>query len=647
MHRSHLQPTGFARGLRRMTCWGALGLSLLAGACGGDSSSPVGGDDLTAVVLTPPEVQFDALGDTMRLLASGSPGGGSLEAEWSSLDEVRVRVEGEGLVTALTPGTGRVVARYRGLADTAAVEVRQLATALAIAQASDTLDAIGDVLALDVSGHDRNGFELDPSQLTWRSLDPAIADVSTDGEITGEAVGTAEIEVTNASGLADRVTIVVRQVPTHVTLLPVDTLRVLGDTVRLSILAEDANGHPIPAPEPVWTSLDPQIVGVGEGGVARALREGVGRIVASMGAAVSDTVAVRVLVSQDLFLAPTSIDSTGNTDVTGALNAFFRSVPNGALIRLREGGRYRVEGVLLFVDRRGLTLDGNGATILADTDGRGTTPPSGLAHLWPRQRKHVLFRGGSDIQVRNLTIRGPHRNGGTSEDAYVSALEAQHGLEFAGVDGVTVRNVQIREVYGDFVYLGAYEDRWTRNVMISDSRFEKNGRQGLAISAAEDVVFERNNVSQVRRSHIDLEPFSARGGARRVTIRNNVFGTARLTFVASLGHGSNVEDVTVADNELRGKTMNVIVEAREGERKARFRILRNRTDATFGSPVPAMRFTRVDGIEVRENYLPLSADRNMIGVRSVESCDVIVADNDFPGSVADADIEPWAGCTSP
>ena len=143
------------------------------------------------------------------------------------------------------------------------------------------------------------------------------------------------------------------------------------------------------------------------------------------------------------------------------------------------------------------------------TNGAGAPAPSSLAHRWPRQRKHILFRGGSDIAVRNLTIDGPHQNGGTSESAYVSDLEAQHGLEFAGVDGVTVQNVHILEVYGDFIYLGALEDRWTRNVHISDSRFEKNGRQGLAISAAEDVVYERNNVSQVRRSHIEAKSVRA------------------------------------------------------------------------------------------------------------------------------------------
>lgn len=346
---------------------------------------------------------------------------------------------------------------------------------------------------------------------------------------------------------------------------------------------------------------------------------------------------------------PPSIDATGSRDVTAALQSFLDSVPDGATIEFPDSARYRAEGGLAFMNRRGLTLDGHGATILATTDGRTIPPPErGSRSRWPRNRRHLLFVGGGDIVLRDLAVKGAHPAGGVAEAAYVKELEAQHGLEFHGVEGVELDRITVTDVYGDFVYLGANAGSWTRNVRIHDSRFERNGRQGIAITAAEDVVIEHNYIGNNRRATLDLEPNRDQGGARRIVVRDNTIGPGRLFFLASKGAGSNITDVTIEGNRLRGRALNIFVVPPPGHRRAHFRILNNTSDdkqggaqglfAYMGSPPALMTFERIDGLEVRGNVNPLPASQQMIGVRALESCNVTVTGNRFPGAVKESEV---------
>ncbi|HET6361721.1 MAG TPA: hypothetical protein VFH11_06655, partial [Gemmatimonadota bacterium] len=121
-----------------------------------------------------------------------------------------------------------------------------------------------------------------------------------------------------------------------------------------------------------------------------------------------------------------AIDATGTWDVTGPLNSYLASVPNGSVIQLPAGARYRVEGIVRLVGRKNLTIEGNGALLFANSTGSGATPPPGFDRNWPRNRYHLEIRGGSGIVIRNLVVRGANPNAGMNDAAYVSALEAQH-----------------------------------------------------------------------------------------------------------------------------------------------------------------------------------------------------------------------------
>jgi hypothetical protein len=356
---------------------------------------------------------------------------------------------------------------------------------------------------------------------------------------------------------------------------------------------------------------------------------------------------------------PAAIDATGASDVSDALIDFFASVPDGATIRFPAGARYRVEKGLLFEGRVGLTFEGNGATVFADDPAplgentylvlngervmvNGTWAVTDYARA-NRTRQHFRFEGGGDITIRDLTIRGAHWDAG-ADGTYVAELEGQHGISFNGVQGALVERVRITDVLGDFVYFGGHDRNWSRRITVRDSHFERNGRQGMAITAAEDVLFERNYMGDVRRTLIDHEPNGNVGGMRRVTIRNNVFGPFRLTWFAGHGKQGVAEDLTIENNLTHGP-MNVIMNDTAQQRHKRWRIVGNRSTVMMGSPIPLMRFHHVDGLVVRDNVQAMNARREMTGVSVSSSCGVDVGGNQFQGSLREYVINSYDGCT--
>ena len=345
--------------------------------------------------------------------------------------------------------------------------------------------------------------------------------------------------------------------------------------------------------------------------------------------------------------SPTGVDATGRTDVTEALLAFFAAVPQNATVEFPRGAKFRVEGTLLLENRRGLTLEGNGALLFATTTGAQLKPPLELKPMWPRKRAHLAFHGGSDIVVRNLTIRGAHTNAGAN-GIYVEALEGQHGVALRGVTDVELDRVKITDVYGDFVYLGhAREDKgaewqWTKNVHIHDSHFERNGRQGISFIQAENVLIEKSYLGDVKRTALDIEPDGERGGAKKVMVRQNTFGAINGHWLAGHGKQGIIEDITLESNVVHAKMR---VSSNEfGPRRKNWRIVNNVSNETIGSPIPLMTLHLIDGLVVRGNRQAMNQRQEMTGVLVTQSCGVDVGGNTFPGSAREAEIQTFQGC---
>jgi hypothetical protein len=342
------------------------------------------------------------------------------------------------------------------------------------------------------------------------------------------------------------------------------------------------------------------------------------------------------------FAPPASIDASGQTDVTAALNQFLASVPESSVVTLPVGARYRAEGVVRLIGKTNLTIEGNGALIFAETDGSDVTPPEDLGHLWPRARSHVEITSSRNIVIRNLMVRGANPNAGSEKGAYVSAFEGQHGFDVRAVDGLLLDRVTVTDTYGDLLYIAGLQGEVSRNIRVTNSHLERSGRQGIAITGGENVLVEDSYVGEVARTIIDLEPNTASGRAWNIVLRRNTFGPCRHLLLSAGGRGPGVGEVELSNNVLQGMQIKVAVGASDGARRGPFRIIGNVSDTRLGTPVAAMRFHRSDGVTVLNNVQPMVVARSMTGVSAVESCDVVVQENDFLNAALQAEVEPYS-----
>ena len=330
------------------------------------------------------------------------------------------------------------------------------------------------------------------------------------------------------------------------------------------------------------------------------------------------------------YVVPASIDRTGTLDVTVALNTFMRAVPDRSTIVFPAGARFRIEGVLVLNQRNNLRLEGNGARFFALTDGRDAALPASLSlsQHWPRHRGQFQIIKGTNITLRNLVIDGANPNAGANDGAYVPALEAQAGIDFAGTIGGLVEYCTITDTYGDFVYIGADAE----NIRVHGCTMDRSGRQGITVADAKHVHLADNHIYETGRSAIDLETYSTSFAVQDVTITNNDVGAAHGDFVAAKG-GGDVSDIAIIGNRLHGQAMGVssVPAGILPARRHNWLVQGNSSNRRLGSPHAAFYFRHVDGVRILDNVVPLMKGRTpaQLGVEFIDCTAVTSTGNVF------------------
>lgn len=296
-----------------------------------------------------------------------------------------------------------------------------------------------------------------------------------------------------------------------------------------------------------------------------------------------------IVFARPIYKVPTTIDSTGRNDVTSQLTKYFRSLPDGAEIVFPLAAHYRIEGTVQLVNRHNLTFAGNGATFFATTTGT-------------RNRSQWDIVGGSGLQFRNLHVVGANPHGGTADDAYVEALEAQHGFALEGTSNFEMSIVSITDTYGDFVYItrDLATRTWSDGINIHNNTFRRNGRQGISIVAARNVTIQNNYITETRRAVVDLEGLSNSEGAINIHILNNRIGPGRLYILGGGRSMGTVDGITIQGNQLHNHLLNMIEAPPAGSTRSNFSIIDNTTDTSaYGDP--PMRFNNTKNLTVTGN----------------------------------------------
>jgi uncharacterized protein YjdB len=240
------------------------------------------------VEVTPASLTLPAVAATRQLSATARDASGTAVAgatfSWSATRPAVVSVDDAGLATAVTEGTGLVIAETGGVADTAEIGVA-VVTTIAVEPPTTTLASLGATQQYTAVARRANGDAVDGVEFTWTSSDESVATVNpATGLATAVAQGDATITA-RAGALSDDAALTVAQAVARIDVTPDNaTLTAAGATQAFTAVARDANGNPVAGATFAWSSANAAAAGVDPAtGVATAIATGQSAITASMG----------------------------------------------------------------------------------------------------------------------------------------------------------------------------------------------------------------------------------------------------------------------------------------------------------------------------------------------------------------------------
>lgn len=215
-------------------------------------------------------------GDTYQLKASVYPERADDRAvEWSSDNASVVSVSGNGLLTALSPGSATISVKTLdgSHTDECKVTVKEAITAVTGIVLSST------ELGLSVGKTGELTAEVKPAGATntavrWESADPAVASVEVkDGKCTVSAKSSGEAVIcatTEDGGYHAYCKVTVKQPITSIRLRPSDLELRVGDNAKLDVTVEPS----VHDDSLVWSSTDLTVATVDQDGTVTAVSEG-------------------------------------------------------------------------------------------------------------------------------------------------------------------------------------------------------------------------------------------------------------------------------------------------------------------------------------------------------------------------------------
>ena len=115
------------------------------------------------------------------------------------------------------------------------------------------------------------------------------------------------------------------------------------------------------------------------------------------------------------------------------------------------------------------------------------------------------------VDVNNVTITGTPGNSvfRMLKSEYTSS-EYRHCLEIAGSNNVTISGIACNDSGGDGLYIGAGAQGYSSNVVVSNSSFDNNRRQGFSLISGTHVKISNcqftNTNGTAPSAGIDVEP---------------------------------------------------------------------------------------------------------------------------------------------
>src|SRR5436190_816846 len=185
------------------------------------------------------------VGQTVQLTATLKDSTGSTltgrTVTWGSGDTSVAIVSSSGLVSGAAQGSATITATSEGKTSTAAITVTTVPVASVAVSPATASIGVGQTVQLAAMPKDSAGAALTGRTVTWTSSNTSVATVSSSGQVTGVAAGSATITATS-EGKTGSAAVTVAPVPVaSVTISPTASIRV-GQTVQLTATLKDSTG---------------------------------------------------------------------------------------------------------------------------------------------------------------------------------------------------------------------------------------------------------------------------------------------------------------------------------------------------------------------------------------------------------------------
>lgn len=153
---------------------------------------------------------------------------------------------------------------------------------VSIAPAVVEFSALGDTARLVAEVRDAGGRPIPGAAVAWSTSAASVAAVDASGLVRAVGVGEAAVAAAHGSVSGEAV-VIVSQLADAVTVSPAAATLSVGDTLRLSAEAFDANGHRVRDAEFAWSSSNDAVATVDAAGWVRAVGRGATTIEAGTG----------------------------------------------------------------------------------------------------------------------------------------------------------------------------------------------------------------------------------------------------------------------------------------------------------------------------------------------------------------------------
>lgn len=212
-------------------------------------------------------------GENYNLSYVLTPTNATTTVVWKSMDSSVAVVTAKGEVTAKKAGTTYIVVTSAdGYSAECKVTVTQDATGIKLSTTNLTL-GVGDSYAVDVTITPQNATD---KRVTWTSQNTAVAKVTSDGKVTGVAVGTTIIAAKIKTGEVAYLSVTVKDIVKSLSLDQTKKTIAVGKAFTLTPVFKPANAS---NQKVTWSSSDSSVATVTSAGRVRGVKGGTAMIV--------------------------------------------------------------------------------------------------------------------------------------------------------------------------------------------------------------------------------------------------------------------------------------------------------------------------------------------------------------------------------